>query len=75
MVVRMFHERLLAMSEWLLLSGAKTAARLALAAAQDVLQRPADQPFIEALIRRDLSVAVRAVGRQPEMELGAEKLS
>jgi hypothetical protein len=75
MVVRMFHERLLAMSEWLLLSGDETAARLALAAAQGILQGPADEPFLGALIRRDLSLAVRAVGRQPEMELGTEKLS
>ena len=49
-----FERRLTAMSEWLLLAQDETSARMALATARVLPARPADQPFVQALVRRDL---------------------
>jgi hypothetical protein len=61
-VAQVFHRRLLAMSEWLLLAGDETASRLALAAAQALLEvAPQDQPFVLAMVRRDLVLALHSL--------------
>jgi hypothetical protein len=74
-VVQLFHRRLVAISEWLLLAGANTEARLALAAAKAILEQdPADQPFVQALVRRDLELALHSVRQQSEPVLGTEHL-
>jgi hypothetical protein len=59
-VAEMFSRRLEAMSEWLLLAGDEAASRLAFATAQAVLKgKPQEQPFLLALVRRDLELALR----------------
>jgi hypothetical protein len=58
-VGRVFSRRLLAMSEWLLLAGDETWARLALRAAKAMeADAPQEQPFVLALIRRDLELVL-----------------
>ena len=53
-VTEVFRERLTTMSEWLLLAGDEASSRQALATARALGARPADQPFIRALVRRDV---------------------
>jgi hypothetical protein len=58
-VAEVLSQRLVAMSEWLLLAGDEERARLALAAAQALLsQPPHEHPFAKALIRRDLQLVM-----------------
>jgi hypothetical protein len=58
-----FSRRLEAMSEWLLLAGDETEARLALVAAQWFAGRaPRDHPLIRAMVRRALELALPQVG-------------
>ncbi|MCL7453908.1 MAG: hypothetical protein M8467_12770 [Anaerolineae bacterium] len=60
-VVEVFSRRLMAMSEWLLLAGDEPASKLALAAAQEMVNSSPQQPFVKALIRRDLELMVRGL--------------
>lgn len=58
-VVQVFSQRLVAMSEWLMLAGEEALARLALVSAQALLGGAAQKhPFVQALIRRDLRLAL-----------------
>jgi hypothetical protein len=52
--VEVFRQRLTAMSEWLLLAGDEPASKHALAVAQEIVGSPEQQPFVQALVRRDL---------------------
>jgi hypothetical protein len=62
-VAQVFSRRLEAMSEWLLLAGDETEARLALVAAQWFAGRaPRDHPLIRAMVRRALELALPQVG-------------
>jgi hypothetical protein len=64
-VVEAIGQRLTAMSEWLLLAGDAFQSRLALAAANALADGPPhDQPFIQALVRRDLDLLVKSLGQQ-----------
>ena len=66
-VAQVFHRRLLAMSEWLLLAGDEGSARLALAAAKALLEANSqDQAFVQALVRRDLQLALHSLKGIPE---------
>jgi hypothetical protein len=66
-VAQVFHRRLVAMSEWLLLAGDEGSARLALAAAEALLEEnPQDQAFVQALVRRDLQLALQSLKQMPE---------
>jgi hypothetical protein len=63
------------MSEWLLLSGDEMRARQALATAQGVLEEdPKTQPFVQALIRRDLELLVDSLRHQPESQLDTDEI-
>ena len=58
-VAEVFSRRLGSMSEWLLLTGDEAASRLAIAAAQAVVEeKPQEQPLLLALVRRDLELAL-----------------
>ncbi|MEJ2207858.1 MAG: hypothetical protein P8129_02340 [Anaerolineae bacterium] len=56
-----FRRRLEAMSEWLLLAGDEAAARVALRTARGLTPRPAEQPFVQALVRRDLGLILKSL--------------
>jgi hypothetical protein len=64
LVVQAFSQRLMAMSEWLLLAGEEALSRLALASAQAVSQ---ESPFVQALVRRDLELALYSLKQMPEL--------
>jgi hypothetical protein len=71
MVARVFGRRLLAMSEWLLLAGDEVWARLALKAANAIEARsPQEQPFVLALIRRDLELVLHDLEQRTRDPLG-----
>ena len=61
-VAAAFGRRLEAMSEWLLLAGDGAAARVTLRTARALASRPAEQPFIQALVRRDLALILKSLG-------------
>jgi hypothetical protein len=66
-VAQVFHRRLVVMSEWLLLAGDEGSARLALAAAKALLEENTpDQAFVQALVRRDLQLALHSLKQMPE---------
>lgn len=66
-VAEVFRRRLEAMSEWLLLAGYEPESRLALAAAEAMLEeKPQDQPFLQALVRRDLELALYSLSQKAE---------
>jgi hypothetical protein len=68
------HRRLTAMSEWLLLAGDETRSQIALASAEQFLEEnPQDQAFTQALVRRDLDLAVRSLGTLSRPVLDAEQ--
>ncbi len=72
-VAEIFNRRLGAMSEWLLLAGDEAASRLALAAAQSVVEgKPQEQPFLLALVRRDLELALLSSEQRTRPELDTE---
>jgi hypothetical protein len=72
-VAQVFNQRLVTMSEWLLLAGDQAAARLALVAAEAFLKdSPQDQPFVQALIRRDLILVLQSLGQRSEPVVGTE---
>jgi len=58
--------RLLAMSEWLWLAGETELAQQARAAAEGMGASPQTQPFVHALIRRDLVLFSQSLRSQPE---------
>jgi len=61
-VARVLRGRLVAMSEWLLMAGDERRARLALIAANAALEQPPqDQPFLRALVRRDLERVLQSL--------------
>ncbi len=65
--------RLVAMSEWLLLTGDEPMARLALATAGAIGQVAAsDLPFLQALVRRDLEAVWRGIKEGTEPFFGLE---
>lgn len=73
-VVQAVRRRLLIASEWLLLAGNEQEARLASAAAQVMEQSPPqEQPFVQALIRRDLELALRSLEQSSVPPPGAEQ--
>jgi hypothetical protein len=66
-IAQILNRRLVYMSEWLLLAGDETAARLALIAATESLEKsPQDQAFLQALIRRDLALGLSGLGQRSE---------
>jgi hypothetical protein len=72
-VASVFHRRLITMSEWLLLTGDEKACRLALAAAESMRETDLqEQPFVRALVRRDLQLALQSLAQKSEPELGRE---
>jgi hypothetical protein len=60
-VLEAFQQRLTAMSEWLLLAGDEASSRLALVTARALARRPASQPFVQALVWRDLNLLVQSL--------------
>jgi len=61
----------MAMSEWLLLAGDEVWARLALKAANAIEARsPQEQPFVLALIRRDLELVLHDLEQRTRDPLG-----
>jgi hypothetical protein len=62
-IAEVFSRRLVAMSEWLLLAGDESAAKLALTAAQGIVDAPAQQPLVLALVRRDLELMLHSLSR------------
>jgi hypothetical protein len=55
--------RLRALAEWFLLAHDEMAAALALAAAEGIVASPREEPFLRALVRRDLKTALRGTER------------
>ncbi len=75
MVARLLNGRLVAMSEWLLMAGDEHRARLALAAASAVLDRsPQDQPFLQALVHRELEKALQSLEQNGRPGFGLEQI-
>lgn len=73
-VAGVLHRRLVAMSEWLLMAGDERRARLALVAAEAALDRsPQDQPFLRALVRRDLEKALESLEHDARSISGLEQ--
>jgi hypothetical protein len=63
-IAQALSRRLLVMSEWLLLAGEDTLSRLALVSAQALLEGAAQEhPFVQALVRRDLELALHSLGQ------------
>lgn len=74
LVAQVFSQRLMATSELLLWAGEETLARVALVVSRAMLEKdPAHIPFVQALIRRDLDLAVHSLERQPEPETGSQQ--
>ena len=66
-LVQILSQRMMAISEWLLLAGEERLSRLALVTAQAMLDRDASElPFVRALVRRDLDAALRSL--KPDSE-------
>jgi hypothetical protein len=70
LVFQAFRQRLMAMSEWLLLAGEESLSRLALASAQAAAQ---ESPFVQALVRRDLEWALYSLKQTSEPIPGIEQ--
>jgi hypothetical protein len=63
---RLFSERLVMMSEWFLLAGEQAWSRMALVAAYAALQKdPQAQPLLQAVVRRDLELALDSLKHHP----------
>jgi hypothetical protein len=68
-MVAVLSKRLEAMSEWFLLAGDGHRAQMALVASQAMLVgSPQDQPFLQALVRRDLESTVYSLRRNHRLE-------
>jgi hypothetical protein len=64
-VAQVLSRRLKAMSEWLLLAGEETWSRTALVSARAVLKEaPQGHPFLLAMVRRDLELAIQNLRHQ-----------
>jgi hypothetical protein len=73
-VARIVKERLAAMSEWLLMAGDERRARMALVAANAVLDLPAqDHNFLRALVHRDLEKVLQSLEHNPRSISGLEQ--
>jgi hypothetical protein len=73
-VLDLLHRRLMVMSDWLLLAGEELRSRWALAAAEAMRgAAPQDQPFVRALIRRDLELAIENLEQESGLPLGPER--
>jgi hypothetical protein len=73
-VAEVLSQRLVATSEWLLLAGEEKWARLALATAQAFQsQPPHEQPFVKALIRRDLQLVMSSRDQKNGLALDREQ--
>jgi hypothetical protein len=74
-VIKAVSRRLEAMSEWLLLAGNEHQSRLAFTASKAALEEPPqDQPFLQAIVRRDLDLALHSLQRSSGLLAGAEQL-
>ena len=74
-VTQVLGQRLVAMSEWLLLAEEETWSQLALVAAQALEgPQPARHPFVQALVRRDLELAVHSLKQQAGLAHSPEQL-
>jgi hypothetical protein len=72
-VAQVLSQRLVAMSEWLLLSGEEQWSRLALISARAILEEaPQGHPFAQALVRRDLELAVNSLKQQSKPVSGSD---
>ena len=66
-LVQILSQRMTRISEWLLLAGDEPRSRLALVTAQAMLSREASElPFVRALVRRDLDVALESLKSDSE---------
>jgi hypothetical protein len=73
-VAQVLSSRLVSMSEWLLLAGDEARARLALVAARAIPnQSPQEQPFLQALVRRDLNVLLQRLQQVSEPVSGTKQ--
>jgi hypothetical protein len=73
MAAQAFSQRLVAMSEWFLLAGEEVLSRLALVAAHEILGEPAQEnPFVQALVRRDLDLALHSLQQTSGPKPGAQ---
>ena len=64
-VLEVLSQRLVTMSEWLLLAGEEELARLALVSASALLGKELyEHPFVSALVRRDLELAEQSLMQQ-----------
>jgi len=74
LVVQMISDRLVDMSEWLLLADDEPWARLALVAAEAILEDPLqEQPLLRAVVRRDLEHALASLQNDSEPVSGMEQ--
>jgi hypothetical protein len=68
-MVDVLSKRLEVMSEWFLLAGDEQRAQLALVASRAMLDGPPqDQPFLQAVVRRDLESTLQSLRRNPRLE-------
>jgi hypothetical protein len=66
-VAEVLSQRLKAASEWLLLAGDERRARMALLAAERLSEKDLkNQPFVQALVRRDLELALNSLTQEVE---------
>ena len=73
-VLDLLYRRLVAMSDWLILAGEELYSSWALAAAQAMRgAAPQEQPFVRALIRRDLELAIEDLKQESGLPLGPEQ--
>jgi hypothetical protein len=73
-VAQVLSERLTGMSEWLLLAGDELRAKMALVCAKAVQRGDAqDQPFLRAMVLRDLELASRTLKRESEPVSGLKE--
>jgi len=71
-VIEVLSARLLAMSEWLLVSGDKTRSQIALATAHRMRAGGLrNMPLLQELVRRDLENALRSSKQNQKPTLGA----
>jgi hypothetical protein len=73
-VALVLHQRLLALSEWLLLAGEEMWSRMALAAGMAVREQDGAQiPFVQALVRRDLELTLDSLKQRSEPDAGSTR--
>jgi hypothetical protein len=73
-VALVLYQRLLALSEWLFLAGEEMWSRMALAAGMAVREPGGAQvPFVQALVRRDLELALYSLRGTSEPDAGSTR--